>query len=97
MHPTGSALVLRVWRTRENFDRVQLSTETSGTERDRLRFCKASASRGIAMSFQITILNVLAGHPGGHVAAFLLKTVSRADCHGSRHSTWHSLARSIAG
>jgi hypothetical protein len=42
---------------------------------DRLRFAKASASRGVGMSFQITILKVLAGHPGGRAS---LADVKRA-------------------
>jgi hypothetical protein len=65
---TGSALVLRVWRTREKFRSYSVVHRTSGTERHRLRFAKASASRGVGMSFQITILKVLAGHPEGRAS-----------------------------
>jgi hypothetical protein len=36
-------------------------------ERPRLRFAKAAA-RGVGMSFQITILKVLAGHPEGRAS-----------------------------
>jgi hypothetical protein len=65
---TGSALVLRVWRTREKFRSYSVVHRTSGTERHRLRFAKVSASRGVGMSFQITILKVLAGHPEGRAS-----------------------------
>jgi len=37
-------------------------------ERPRLGFAKASAARGVGMSFQITILKVLAGHPEGRAS-----------------------------
>ena len=68
-----TALVLRVWRTREKFRSCSVVHRTSGTERDRLRFAKASASRGVGMSFQITILKVLAGHPEGRASLADLK------------------------
>ena len=41
-------------------------------ERPRLRFAKAAA-RGVGMSFQITILKVLAGHPEGRASLADLK------------------------
>ena len=37
-------------------------------ERPRLGFAKESAARGVGMSFQITILKVLAGHPEGRAS-----------------------------
>src|SRR6476469_2836517 len=70
---TGSALLLRVWRTREKFPSYSVIHRTSETERHRLRFAKASAARGVGMSFQITILKVLAGHPEGRASLADLK------------------------
>ena len=52
----------------KKFRLCSLAHRTSGTERDRLRFAKASAFRGVGMSFQITILKVLAGHPEGRAS-----------------------------
>ena len=66
-----TALVLPVWRTREKFRSYSVVHRTSG--RHRLRFAKVSASRGVGMSFQITILKVLAGHPGGRASLADLK------------------------
>ena len=48
---TGSALLLRVWRTREKFPSSSVIHRTSGTERHRLRFAKASAARGLWHEF----------------------------------------------
>ena len=57
----------------KKFRLCSLAHRTSRTGRDRLRFAKASASRGVGMSFQITILKVLAGHPGGRASLADLK------------------------
>ena len=65
--------MLRVWRTREKFRSYPVVHRPSGTERHRLRFAKASAARGVGMSFQITILKVLAGHPEGRASLADLK------------------------
>src|SRR6476646_657871 len=70
---TGSALLLRVRRTREKFPSYSVIHRTSGTERHRLRFSKGMCIRGVAMSFQITILKVLAGHPEGRASLADLK------------------------
>jgi hypothetical protein len=72
-HGGGLRVVLWVWRTREKFGPYSVIHGTSGTERDRLRFAKVSASRGVGMSFQITILKVLAGHPEGRASLADLK------------------------
>jgi len=69
----GLRPAVAVWRTREKFPSYSVIHRTSGTERHRLRFAKASAARGVAMSFQITILKVLAGHPQGRASLADLK------------------------
>ena len=61
-------LVLRVWRTGEKFLIMFTCRQNFWDKRPRLRFAKASAARGVGMSFQITILKVLAGHPEGRAS-----------------------------